>query len=201
MPDLTGSLIPVSVFGARMTSEGETSSWRWDLLLKDFCIFSLFFFYHHILMSQPSKPETEWGKGCASVRDNEAILSCPRFYHLALTTTFWTKMLPFRCFAAHVIQSGSECVTVKTPPPPPPHPHFIWFVRFLLWFQTFSFFFFHHRMMKIWAIMTKTRKEGIRCVNRKISLLSSHFLLFMFLPAAAFTCRSQTRSLGQSPAK
>lgn len=121
MPDLTGSLIPVSVFGARMTSEGETSSWRWDLLLKDFCIFSLFFFYHHILMSQPSKPETEWGKGCASVRDNEAILSCPRFYHLALTTTFWTKMLPFRCFAAHVIQSGSECVTVKTPPPPP-HP-------------------------------------------------------------------------------
>lgn len=83
----------------------------------------------------------------------------------------------------------------------PPAPHFIWCVRFLLWFQTFSFFFFFHRMMKIWAIMTKTRKEGIRCVNRKISLLSSHFLLFIFLPAAAFTCRSQTRSLGQSPAK
>lgn len=56
-------------------------------------------------------------------------------------------------------------------------------------------------MRKIRTIMTKTRKEGIRCINREISLLSSHFLLFVFLPAAAFTCRSQTRSPGQSSAK
>lgn len=64
-----------------------------------------------------------------------------------------------------------------------------------------TFFFRSHRSRKIRTIMTKTRKEGIRCINRKISLRSTHFLLFVFLPAAAFTCRSQTRSAGQSPAK
>lgn len=75
--------------------------------------------------------------------------------------------------------------------------HLISFVRFL-WFQAFLG---SHWMRKIRTIMTKTRKEGIRCVNRTISLLSSHFLLFVFLPAAVFTCRSQTRSPGQSSAQ
>lgn len=56
-------------------------------------------------------------------------------------------------------------------------------------------------MRKIRTIMAKTRKEGIRCINRKISPLFSHFLLFVFLLAAAFTCRSQTRSPGQSSGK
>lgn len=120
--------------------------------------------------------------------------SCSKFYHLALTRTFWIKMLSFRYFAARdpvrIWMCHSQGLFFS--------PHFIWFVCFLLWFQAFFIF---HRVMKIWTIMTKTRKEGIRCINRKISLLSSHFLLFIFLPAAVFTCRSQTRSLGQSPAK
>lgn len=184
-----GSLILVSAFGAAIIPEVRQPVW-W-LPNVSGCTTVI------ITSSQASPQNQTQNEEKSTLWRQWSHSSCKRFHRQLWSGNAGLKLSPSDTYliicCLFLIQPGSEFVRIKTSF----FRHLISFVRFL-WFQPFLG---SLRMSKIRTIMTKTRKEGIRCINRKISLLSSHFLLFVFLPAAAFTCRSQTRSSGQSSAK